>query len=80
MIVHAANPNHVTRMQWDNAVAIARQACARIFRDGGQPSDALKLFGLRPARGSATPASATWDKAVEQIAESLCSRGDRRAA
>ena len=38
--------NHVNPLQWHQAVGIARQSCARFFRDGGAPADALLAFGL----------------------------------
>ena len=62
--------------QWHQAVGLARQACARTFRDGGKPSDALRTFGL--AAGQAEPAD--WSKAVCLIAESLCAPRLQRAA
>jgi hypothetical protein len=50
-----------------HAVGLARQACARVFRDGGAPSDALEAFGI------ATDGSAIdWSQAVEMIAAALC--------
>ena len=38
--------NHVNPLQWHQAVGVARQSCARFFRDGGAPADALLAFGL----------------------------------
>lgn len=69
-------PAHVNPMQWHQSVGIARQSCARFFRDGGNPADALRAFGL-PAE--AAPA-ANWGKAVEAIALLLCSAPERRVA
>ena len=40
-------PRHLNSVQWEQALGYARQACARIFRDGGSPS--------RPSRRSAWP-------------------------
>jgi len=60
-------PDHVNPMQWNQAMGIARQSCARIFRDGGQPSDAMEAFGLK-RQGDATD----WSRVVEVIAHSLC--------
>jgi hypothetical protein len=70
-------PDHINPLQWSEATGVARAACARIFRDGGSPGDALAQFGLpAPAEGRAD-----WAKAVDRIAESLCSdRRLRRAA
>jgi hypothetical protein len=60
--------------QWHQAVGVARQACARIFRDGGSATDAIRAFGL------AAPDKADWSRAVTFIAESLCRPQMRRAA
>jgi hypothetical protein len=68
--------DHINPLQWHQALGIARQSCARFFRDGGKPADALMAFGL-PA--DAVPA-ADWSKAVEAIAEALCAVPVRRAA
>lgn len=62
--------------QWHQAIGVARQACARIFRDGGSAADAVKAFGLD---GSASNIS-DWGRAVSLIAESLCSTRIKRAA
>jgi hypothetical protein len=59
--------------QWHQAIGVARQACARIFRDGGSAADAVKAFGLEAT-------SADWSRAVTLIAESLCSARVKRAA
>lgn len=62
--------------QWHQAVGVARQACARIFRDGGTSADAIRTFGL-DAPGTAV---IDWSRAVGMIAESLCSARIKRAA
>lgn len=67
-------PEHINPMQWHQSVGYARQACARIFRDGGQPEDAIKAFGLKGASGGC------WSKAVEMIAEQLSAVISRKAA
>jgi len=69
------SPHHVNPLQWHQAVGIARQSCARVFRDGGTPTDALKAFGV-----SADERVAQWDKAVDAIAEVLCAAPVKRAA
>ena len=69
------SPRHVNPMQWQQAMGYARQACARIFRDGGTPADACRAFGL----GAPDPA-ADWSIAVDRIAQSLCATGVRKAA
>ena len=62
------SPEHVNGLQWHNAQSIARQTCARVFRDGGQPADALQAFDLNPADAG----KLGWGRAVELIAQSLC--------
>lgn len=69
-------PEHINPIQWNQATSIARQSCARLFRDGGTPADAMRAFGLEPLKQGA----AQWDKAVEAIALSLCATPVRRAA
>ena len=70
------NPDHINTLQWHQATSIARQSCARFFRDGGTPADALSAFGLKPGQSGA----ADWSKAVEAIAEVLCAAPLKRAA
>lgn len=60
-------PDHVNPFQWNQSLGIARQACARIFRDGGRPADALAAFGVKTSR-----VTTDWSKTVELIAERLC--------
>lgn len=60
--------HHTNAAQMNHAMGYARQTCARIFRDGGSPTDALAAFGLR---GRAR-AEKDWSRAVEDIAQSLC--------
>ena len=43
-------PRHINAVQWEQAIGYARQACARIFRDGGSPATALGAFGLSRRR------------------------------
>lgn len=62
-------PAHVNPILWQQSLGLARQISARIFRDGGTPSDAVAAVGLKASGGTAT-----WDKAVELIAAEL-SRG-----
>jgi hypothetical protein len=68
------SPRHVNPLQWHQALDYSRQACARIFRDGGKPADALAAFGL-----ASSPAS-DWSAVVQRIAEALCAPGLRWAA
>lgn len=74
-------PNHVHELEWDQAIVIARQACARVFRDGGSPSDAFATFGLsKEHSGAKSPGDVDWSKAVEDIAHALCCRRQKSAA
>lgn len=67
-------PSHLNPMQWHQALAVSRQACARVFRDGGTPVDALSGFGL------SSKDDVNWDKAVDMIAEELCAHAMPKAA
>jgi hypothetical protein len=62
------SPAHVNSLQWHHAQSIARQACARVFRDGGQPADALQEFNVKLTETK----NLGWGRAVELITESLC--------
>ena len=68
-------PKHINPQQWQHAIGIARQTCARIFRDGGAPADALEAFGVLHDAGTAD-----WTTAVETIAQVLCSQPTKLAA
>lgn len=70
-------PDHINPLQWHQAMGFARQSCARVFRDGGTPAEALKAFGIA---ASAVDAKLDWDKVVERVAEVLCAQPQRRAA
>jgi hypothetical protein len=61
-------PSVISPVQWDQALGLARQSCAHIFRDGGSPADALSAFGL--AASEFTP---SWDRVIEAIAQNFCS-------
>lgn len=67
------SPHHINSVQWQQAAGYARQACARIFRDGGKPADACRAFGLAEA-------AADWSVAVDRIAQALCATTLRKAA
>jgi hypothetical protein len=69
-------PDNINPLQWHQAIGIARQSCARFFRDGGMPADAMRAFGLQPD----TVPAADWGKAVEAIARVLCEAPQRHAA
>lgn len=63
--VEEQTPGHINPILWQQSLGLARQICARVFRDGGRPGDALQAFGL------AATVTTTWDKAVEMIASEL---------
>ena len=65
---------HISSIQWEQAIGCARSACARIFRDGGNPAAALGAFGLGACE------HADWSTAVERIALTLCTPQQRKAA
>ncbi|MEW5962119.1 MAG: hypothetical protein AB1749_01005 [Pseudomonadota bacterium] len=67
---------HINPVQWHQAVGYARQSCARFFRDGNTPEEAMRSFGL----ATDTAGGADWEKAVEAIAETLCAQPQRKAA
>ncbi|WP_409561620.1 hypothetical protein [Hyphomicrobium sp. MC8b] len=67
-------PEHVSPIQWHQAVAVSREQCARIFRDGGAPRDALVAFGLKREEG------ADWERVVDLVASELCAHPMARAA
>lgn len=68
------SPHHINSVQWQQAIGYARQACARIFRDGGTPAEACRAFGL------AADVAADWSVAVDRIAQTLCAPALRKAA
>jgi len=69
-------PDYVNSVLWTQSVGYARQVCARLFRDGGAPEDALRAFGLTPPDNGCED----WSKAVDAIAQTLCSQPMRKAA
>lgn len=71
-----ASPAHLDPAQWHQAVGVARQACARIFRDGGSPADALSAFHVKVS----TCDGLDWSKAVTRVAETLCAVPRHRRA
>jgi hypothetical protein len=62
----SSNPAQQFPAQWQQNVGLARQACARVFRDGGTPAEALRVFGLSDA-----DAPRDWAVVVDRIAASL---------
>lgn len=72
--VRQPNTANINPIEWHQSQGLARQACARIFRDGGSPADALRTFGL------ADDDRADWSRAVERIALAIARPGARKAA
>ena len=68
-------PEYLSPIQWQQAIAVSRQECARIFRDGGSASDALSAFNLAPST-----TAPDWNISVNRIAEALCVSQQRKAA
>jgi hypothetical protein len=67
-------PDYLSPIQWQQAIAVSRQECARIFRDGGTPQDALIAFRLRPDE------SANWERVVDLVAGEIFAHPAKRAA
>lgn len=65
---------HINPMQWHQAMGVARQVSARIFRDGGSAAEALAAFGITASADQPQD----WSRAVEVIAEALCAQGHGR--
>jgi hypothetical protein len=68
-------PNNVNPVQWQQTVGYARNVCARVFRDGGKPADALAAFGL-----TNVDAPKDWATVVDRIAMQLAKAPVRKAA
>ena len=68
-------PQHLNPVQWQQSIGLARQVCARVFRDGGAPADALRALGLADI-----DIGNDWSKAVDRVAAALCSVPLRKAA
>jgi hypothetical protein len=67
-------PRHVHPIRWRQVMDVSREACARFFRDGRSPADAVRACGLPPS------GAATWAHAVNVIAELHCAPTTSRAA
>ncbi|MEO1544841.1 MAG: hypothetical protein AAFR75_12610, partial [Pseudomonadota bacterium] len=68
-------PAHINPAQWAQALGFARQAGARVFRDGGTARDAALAFGVTD---QVSPTD--WSRAITLIAEVMCSAPAARAA
>lgn len=72
----ASTPAHLNPIQWHQALSVSRQTCARVFRDGGTPEEAVAAFGL-----TTEPADKlSWERAVDLIAAEICAHPIARAA
>ena len=68
-------PNNVNPVQWQQSIGYARSVCARVFRDGGRPADALAAFNL-----ATDQAPADWSIVVDRIATLISKAPARQAA
>ena len=68
--------HHINPIQWQQAVGLARETSASVFRDGGTPLDALAAFGLTAGEED----NVSWEKAIDHIAAELCAHPIARAA
>jgi hypothetical protein len=68
-------PRHINPLQWTEAMGYARAVCARFFRDGSGPAEALRAFGLTEPE-----TAGDWSIAVDRIAQALCAAPLRKAA
>ena len=59
-------PQRVHPLRWRQSVDVSREVCARFFRDGRSPADAVRSCGL------ALSEAATWAQAVNVLAELHC--------
>jgi len=65
---------YVDPIAWHQSLGYARQACARVFRDGGSASDALRAFDITVCEVKAGGDDIGWAKAVELIAHRLAAQ------
>lgn len=68
-------PYHVNPIQWHQALAVSRQMCADVFRDGGTPTDAISSVCDNDIDDEVT-----WQRAVDLIAAEICTHPMPRAA
>ncbi|MEO0730388.1 MAG: hypothetical protein AAFR23_01425 [Pseudomonadota bacterium] len=61
-------PKHMAPAQWTTAQGVARAVCAKVFREGGSPVDALRLNGVSV---EADPAEMSWSQAVDLLANAV---------
>ena len=68
-------PPAINAIEWAQAKDRARHICARIFRDGGAPSDVLAAHGV-----AADCDPHDWGRAVELVSEALCAEASLKRA
>lgn len=61
-------PANINPVQWSQAVGLARQAAARVYRNGGSAREAAESLGVRVT----SETELTWDRAIEAMAERVC--------
>ncbi len=61
-------PANINPVQWSQAVGLARQAAARVYREGGSAREAAESFGVKITK----PDGLSWDRAIEMMAERVC--------
>ena len=69
------SPVNINAIEWAQANDRARHICARVFRDGGAPIDALTFHGVRSDCDAHD-----WGKAVELLAEAFCDHAPMKRA
>jgi hypothetical protein len=62
----ALEPRHVHPLRWRQAIDVARETCARFFRDGRSLADTMRAYGFAPSR------AADWAQAINLIADLHC--------
>lgn len=61
-------PANINPVQWSQAVGLARQAAARVYREGGSAREAAESFGVKVGKAQ----DFSWDRAIEMMAERVC--------
>lgn len=69
-----SRPTHISPVEWELALAMARSVCAAIFKQGGHPIDALQAYGF------ARDETANWQTAIEGVAFAHCQHALQNAA
>lgn len=61
-------PANINPVQWCQAIGLARQAAARVYRNGGSAREAAESFGVKLTKDQ----DLSWDRAIEVMAERAC--------